>query len=267
METSVEFKYVTAIEENLSAWIPVFGKLGQVYENNPVGVKRTMTKYPVSVFNSIMDTRLAPEQMDAAIQCVISDAKAHKVPVLWWVVPSTQPAGLGKHLQEYGFSIDDDDPGMAVELERLNEALPKTDGFSIHLAQDDTARKQWSITMQKGFEIPSPSDMRINAWWNMLHETDPKIILAYTGFLDNKPVATSLLFLAAGVAGIYAVSTIPEARRKGIGAWMTLHPLLQARSSGYKIGILFASALGLSVYRSLGFRECCKISSYRWAPE
>ncbi|MDI6694739.1 MAG: hypothetical protein QME21_06815 [Anaerolineales bacterium] len=33
-------RYVTAIEENLSAWIPVFGKLGQVYENNPVGVMK-----------------------------------------------------------------------------------------------------------------------------------------------------------------------------------------------------------------------------------
>lgn len=168
---------------------------------------------------------------------------------------------------EYGFSLDDDDPGMAVELGRLNDALPKIDDFSIRLAQGDTDIKQWSITMQTGFEIPSPNDLIVKAWWNVLHETDSKIMLAYTGFLDDKPVATSLLFLGAGVAGIYAVATIPEARRKGIGAWMTLHPLLQARSSGYKIGVLFASPMGLGVYRSLGFQEYCKIASYRWASE
>lgn len=267
MGTSVELKYVTAIEENLSAWIPVFGKMGQVHENNPAGVRRTMTPYPVSVFNSIMDTRLVPEQTDTAIQCVISDAKAHKVPVLWWVVPSTQPADLGKRLLEYGFSLDGDDPGMAVDLESFHDTLPKIDGFSVRLAQNDTAWNQWSVTLLAGFEIPSPGDMRINAWSNLLHKTDPKIMLAYTGFLDNKPVATSLLFLAAGAAGIYAVSTIPEARRKGIGAWMTLHPLLQARSSGYKTGVLGASAMGLGVYRSLGFQEYCKIVSYRWVSE
>jgi GNAT superfamily N-acetyltransferase len=117
-----------------------------------------------------------------------------------------------------------------------------------------------------GFEIPSPNEMGINPWWDLLHETDPKLMLAYTGFLDNQPVATALLFLAAGIAGIYAVSTIPAARRKGIGAWMTLLPLLRARSSGYKIGILFASHMGVGVYRSLGFQEYCKIASYRWAP-
>jgi len=85
--------------------------------------------------------------------------------------------------------------------------------------------------------------------------------------LDNKPVATSLLFLAAGVAGIYAVSTIPEARRKGIGAFMTQYPLVQARSKGYKIGVLQSSKVGVGVYRSLGFQEYCKISEYLWSPE
>jgi GNAT superfamily N-acetyltransferase len=214
-----------------------------------------------------MDTRLAPEQTDTAIQCVVSDARAHKVPALWWIVPSTQPAGLGERLQEYGFNIDDDDPGMAVELERLNDTLPEIEGFSIRAAHNDSARKQWSVTMQIGFEIPSPGDLRIKAWWNLLRKTDPDMMLAFTGFLDDQPVATSLLFLGAGVAGIYAVATIPEARRKGIGAWMTMHPLLQARARGYKTGVLFASPMGLGVYRSLGFQEYCKISSYRWVPD
>lgn len=266
LQDSSASKFVTAIEGNLSSWMPVFSKLGQVYVDNPTGVRRSITDFPVSLFNSVMDTQLAPDQTDAAIQLIISDAKARKVPVLWWIVPSTRPIGLGNHLKEYGFSLDDNDPGMAVDLEKLNEELPKPDRFSIRLAQDDAAWKQWSITMQAGFEI-SCTDIRTNAWWNMLCQTDPKTVLAYTGMLDDKPVATSLLRLAADAAGIYCVATIPEARRQGIGAWMTLFPLLQARASGYKIGVLFASEMGLGIYRSLGFQEYCKIASYRWVPE
>jgi len=70
--------------------------------------------------------------------------------------------------------------------------------------------------------------------------------------------------MAAGVAGIYNVGTVPEARGKGIGAAITLAPLLEARSRGYKIAILHASELGYSVYRRLGFQDYCQMNIYVW---
>ena len=47
---------------------------------------------------------------------------------------------------------------------------------------------------------------------------DEEVVLAFLARQHGKPVATSLLLLGWGVAGIYAGSTIPEARRQGIGA-------------------------------------------------
>jgi hypothetical protein len=46
---------------------------------------------------------------------------------------------------------------------------------------------------------------------------------------------------------------LPEVRRKGVGAQVTRYPLMQARGMGYKVGVLQASEMGYSVYRSLGF--------------
>jgi GNAT superfamily N-acetyltransferase len=260
-------KLIIAIEDNLSSFLPVFGKLGESYIDNPVGIKRSLTNIPIALFNSVMGAQLETGQVDAIIQSIISDAGARRVPLLWWIGPSTRPTDLGRYLEKYAFTLDDQGPGMAVELAKMIAKRPEPVNSSIQLAQDDSALQQWCRTMAAGFEAPASADFAVKVWHSLLRHADPNTTLAYIGWLDGKPVATSLLFLAAGVAGIYAVATIPEARRKGMGALMTQTPLMEARARGYKIGVLQASEMGLGVYRSLGFQEYCEMVSYRWQPE
>jgi len=77
-------------------------------------------------------------------------------------------------------------------------------------------------------------------------------------------VATSTLFLGAGVAGIYNVATVSEARGQGIGANLTVLPLQQARAMGYRAGVLQSSAMGFGVYRRLGFQQLCAMDHFYW---
>jgi hypothetical protein len=44
--------------------------------------------------------------------------------------------------------------------------------------------------------------------------------------------------------------------------WKTLAPLRAARRMGYQVGVLRAAQSGLSLYRQLGFRECCRLGVY-----
>ena len=258
-------RLTVANEENLASWIPVFNKLDGSQENNLPGVQRSISNIPMPLLNSIMEARLAPEQVQPTIDYVIADAKSRHVPVLWWVGPSTRPADLAERLVAYGFSIDEDGPGMAVNLDKLNESLPVAEGCSIQPALDDAAWWAWSRTLAKGFEVPAARvEFAVNSWHDLLRQVDSEKTIGYTAWLNGTPVATSLLQLGGGVAGIYGVATVPEARRNGIGAQVTLYPLLQAHARGYKVGVLQASEMGFSVYRSLGFQVCCRITSYIW---
>jgi GNAT superfamily N-acetyltransferase len=77
-------------------------------------------------------------------------------------------------------------------------------------------------------------------------------------------VATSSQFLGAGAAGVYFVFTFEQARRRGVGAALTLAPPKTTREMGYRIGVLGSSEMGFPVYRRLGFREHCRIGICEW---
>ena len=68
-----------------------------------------------------------------------------------------------------------------------------------------------------------------------------------------KPIGCSILHVAAGVAGIYQVATLPEARGHGIGRAMTTNVMLEGKTRGCDIGGLHATPMGLNLYRSIGF--------------
>ncbi len=255
---------IAAIEANLFAFVPAFSKWPGAEVHDEPEIAWSMTDIPFQVFNSIIRAQLAPDRIDAVIAAIIAQATSRNVPLLWWTGPATQPADLGIHLERHGFFSEGQLPGMAAVLDNINPHPPMPNGFMIQPVTDDESLQQWSQVCAAGFGMPA---FAADGYYDLLRHVDQATVRAYLGWLNGKPVATSLLYLGAGVAGIYNVATIPEARRKGIGARMTDLPLLEARALGYQVGILHAFEMGIGVYRSLGFEEYCQIGQYLWLPE
>jgi ribosomal protein S18 acetylase RimI-like enzyme len=155
---------------------------------------------------------------------------------------------------------------MAVDLLALNEGVQRPPNLIIeHVGALDTL-KQWTHIALDVFGFPDSIEgpfLDILSTVGVDHALTDRL---YIGWLDGVAVATAELFLGAGVAGIYWVATVPEARRQGIGAAMTLAPLLDARAMGYRVGVLHSSEMGLGVYQKIGFREYCKLGVYVWKP-
>jgi ribosomal protein S18 acetylase RimI-like enzyme len=153
---------------------------------------------------------------------------------------------------------------MAVDLLALQEDHPRPPGLTIERVEDLEMLKTWARVAWLGTGFPEPhqdefADLEAGCG------ITPRIPRhRYLGFQSGVPVATSALVLHAGVAGIFAVATLPQARRQGLGTALTLAPLRDAREMGYRVGTLQASEMGFPVYRRLGFQEVCKIGNYLW---
>jgi GNAT superfamily N-acetyltransferase len=252
---------VAAIKANLVEWWRYAGRSpgAEFYEGPELTWLLTGIHYPF--LNPVLRTEAEPDNADALIEKTLAQFRSRGVTCSWWTDPGTQPADLGSRLVDHGLTYRDGGPGMAVDLLELNEDLPTPAGLTIEPVGGTEALRKWAYTSIVGFGLPE-ADM--GTWFDLFAGLGFDLPLRnYLGILNGEPVATSQLLLGAGVAGIYVVATLPDARRQGIGAAMTLAPLLDARAMGFRVGILHASPMGLGVYRRLGFREYCKMSRYQ----
>ena len=257
---------VATIKANLFEWYRYLGNSPKAELHDSPEVTWLLTGIPTPFLNGVLRTQVEPDHADEIIEGTLAHFRSKTVTRLsWWVGPDTQPTDLGRHLAAHGLTYIEGGPGMAVDLSALNEDLTTPSGLTIEHVRDTETLSKWACASIIGYGLPETS---IDTWFDVFTGLGFELPLRnYVGILNGEPVATSELFVAAGVAGIYVVATLPKARRQGIGAAMTLAPLREARALGYRIGILHSSPMGLGVYRWLGFQEYCKMRHYRWAGE
>ena len=179
----------------------------------------------------------------------------------WWTGRSSAPAELGARLQARGL-LD-----MAEQQQALAAGIKQTErGAPIMVAElarlDDQPAggrrpaTRWSrsptTTALAHFKDVFVATYQIPAWAGQAWVDATRTIgigrtpwRMFVGYLNGEPVATTMLFIGGGVASVYAVATLPAAQGKGIGAAITLAPLLQARAAGHHHAVLFSTEMGM----------------------
>ena len=223
---------------------------------------RWYTPLPHPWFSGVLSANRPGEHDEAFIEEAIRYFHSKGVNTFtWWMEPHLKRSDWEPILSQHGFGFAEDTPGMAVDLDEINESPQPVDGFEIRRVDDEESLRTWANVFINGFGLPPAWESITFDLWRQFGLDLP--MRNYLGFLKGKPVSTSTLFYGAGVAGIYCVATIPEARGKGIGAALTLKPLLDAREMGYRIGILQSSPMGFNIYQKLGFRHLCQIEYFQ----
>lgn len=255
-----------AIENNIAAFYMQLGRGHGAELHIEDDLTWFVSGIPTAQFNGVIQTRLAPSASSAEIGSRIAEMvttfTSRALPMVWWVTPSTSPPDLAAYLTAHGFSTVGTRPGMAVELAVLPEHVPPAPGLEITAVTDTASYETWievfaasygyqAHIAQSYFEVTKDSASG--------SETS---LRRYLAWLDGKPVATTTLFVSAGIAGLYQVGTLPEARNRGIGTAILLAPLLDAQALGLRHAVLFSSPMGLSIYRRLGFKVYCQLDRY-----
>jgi ribosomal protein S18 acetylase RimI-like enzyme len=254
---------------------------GQLVEREKLSRHLTFPTNPM--FKGVWATHLSADEADTAIDETIAWFKEQGAPYFfWWTGGNTSPGDLEERLAQRGMismteqtqelakgilSTEQGSPCMVAELARMNETvLTQTpEGFLIKEIEDESELYDFKKVFVATYEIPEWAGQ---AWVDAtltigIGKTPWKM---FVGYLDGEPVATNLLFNGGGVASVYAIATVSSARGKGIGAAITLKPLLEARAQhGYQYAVLFSTEMGIPVYQRIGFRLTdIRINRYLW---
>jgi GNAT superfamily N-acetyltransferase len=221
-----------------------------------------VTGLPSGAFNSIMYANLpTPERIDAAVAELHALRERHGVPVGWLIGPSSRPTDLGRELEARGLEHRVTLTPMTRTLDALPTAEP-VPGLTVERVEDPAAYEAWIVAEHRGFGEEGEAEGGLAAIRRAMGIGHGYPLHHFLGRLDGAPVATATLLPTGGIAGIHDVSTVPEARRRGIGTAMTLAALRAGRALGYEIAFLQPSAMGRPIYERIGFRQRCACPAY-----
>jgi len=250
-----------AIKANLYAFFRSFRDSSKAEVHESLDGFRWHTAIPHPWFNGVLSTRPPAEDAARTIGETVAYFRSREVArFTWWLAPDLEPTAWAQQLLPHGFQFDDSTPGMALDLTAL--PAPAQHRLTIRQVEDRETLAAWAHTFILGYEIPEAMTTVFLELIDSLGTHPP--FYHYLGYLNDKPVAASTLFVGAGVAGIYNVATLAEARGQGIGSAMTLAPLRAARDMGYRAGVLQSSEIGYRVYQRIGFRKLCQMDHFAW---
>jgi GNAT superfamily N-acetyltransferase len=231
--------------ENLLEWMRLaFGQAagGLVDQDGGVGIFATGLAHPF--FNQILtDVGATAPELTRSIQRVRERGQAFYV-----VIRDPQDAGFAQLLADLGLWRDAERlPGMAVEPIRDPGPVPQE--LHIRVVADaaglaDHARALAGFGFPDEFVVPYLGD---ELW--LVPDTT-----TYVGYAGGEPVVSGFAVRTGRAIGVYSISTLPAARRRGYGAAMTERILADGVAAGCDVGILQASSMGRPIYERLGFR-------------
>ena len=257
-------KIIKIIEKNLFEQIRFYGNSRRARLIDNKNIIKFLSHIPLPFFNCVIFYDFDYKDLEKQINDFIKYGRSRKTSLLWLVGPSSKPDNIGALLEENSFKYDDHMISMAVEISDIKSDLKNIDDFQIELVDNRKKLERWVHTCLKGFDENGNNFSSIYDFEKSLGHLKTLPWVRFTGIADGEAIATSAVFMGSEAAGLDNITTIPDWRKKGIGASMVSHSLKFSQSLGYNIGVLQASDMGYNLYRELGFKKYYEFKEHIW---
>jgi GNAT superfamily N-acetyltransferase len=136
-----------------------------------------------------------------------------------------------------GSPVEEPDLPAGAELRRLSEV--------------EQADDYWKVAASSYASIGFPPEVFGSYTDNigLLAEN----VVAFIVYLDGEPVSIAMTIVSHGVAGIYWVGSLEQARGKGLGRAVTAAATNAGFELGAEIASLQASPMGKPIYEAMGY--------------
>jgi len=150
-------------------------------------------------------------------------------------------------------------PGMvAFPIDHLAAEPPAPPGFEIRRVTDEAGVEDHRAVVTAGFGVVRSVAVG-TAGLDLLGSAECTI---YVGYADGVAVTSGMGWRSGRTIGVYAISTVPAARRLGYGEAMTARVVADGIAAGCDVAALQASEAGRPIYERLGFRVDVRYNAY-----
>lgn len=222
---------VVATAANLAGWHDLMLRALGHATHHEVGLWLTSERVPQIFFSAIA---MRPQAS--------SDACATMTDASSWIAVCDPWSDLS--LSAGGFLVEGDHPWMVRAPGAVEIAAPL--GLTVERVLGEDALADFERASAIGFgSAPQPPF----TWHAPSVLADPRLHI-WRGQVKGRTVSASMGFVAAGVVGVYSVSTLPEHRRRGYAAALTRAAIGADPSLP---SVLQPSGMAEPLYRRLGY--------------
>ena len=244
------------MDANLRATLAVFAlarRGGETREASGLSLVSSRVDYAMFNSASLSAPVSTPAELSARLEDAASFYEDRRMPWSAWLCDGwLAPAALdGAHraCEDVGLRFVAQLPAM--QAERLNEPVLPVPQLEFRRVEDAYTREGFTRLMCQAFGVPHGAARDIyeseSTWRGPL--------AGYIGFSGGEIVTCAATLVHAGVAGVYAVGTVPERQRRGYAEAVMRHALADTEARcGAHPTILQSSAAGYRLYERMGYR-------------
>jgi len=215
----------------------------------------------------ILYTRLDADTADAAIAAQVAEMSrriaAFDEGFEWKVFDHDTPADLKLRLIAHGFTPDEPEALMALDLENAPPRLWEPRRADIRRLSDPAQVQQITLVQTEVWDEPMPGLAEELA---QTLRTHPELLSIFQAYADERPVANAWIRYHPGrqFADLWGGSTLPAYRGRGFYTDLVAVRAQEARTRDVRFLTVDASPMSRPILEKLGFRCLTYTTPFVW---